>query len=104
MTWFLAVSPGWFQTMKMDFVAGRDFRWDDEYPKVAIVNETFVTRYFGEQNPVGRSFDAMSVGGAAVSADTPGKPHRVTLRIIGVVRDARYEDLRLPLPATAYIP
>jgi putative ABC transport system permease protein len=29
---------------------------------------------------------------------------RIAMRIIGVVRDARYEDMRLPVPATAYVP
>ena len=52
-TWFLGVSPGWFETMKLQLLEGRDFRFDDEYPKVAVVNETFVRRYFGSENPVG---------------------------------------------------
>jgi putative ABC transport system permease protein len=100
-TWFLGVSPGWFETMKLDLLAGRDFRWDDQFPKVAIVNEKFSHRYFGSESPIGRTFETLSGGGFAGS---PGRNGRVPIEIIGVVRDARYEDMRLPVPATAYVP
>jgi predicted permease len=100
-TWFLGVSPGWFETMKLPLLEGRDFRFDDEYPKVAIVNQKFARRYFGAESPVGRSFEVLANGGFAAS---PGRNGRVPLRIVGVVADARYEDMRLPLPATAYVP
>jgi predicted permease len=95
-TWFLGVSPGWFETMKLQLLDGRDFRWDDAYPQVAIVNEKFARRYFGVENAVGRSFET----GPAMNQVNP----RIAMRIIGVVRDARYEDMRLPVPATAYVP
>jgi predicted permease len=100
-TWFLGVSPGWFETMNLKLLDGRDFRWDDDYPQVAIVNQTFARRYFGAESPVGRSFETMSTGGFAKS---PGSNTRLLVRIEGVVSDARYEDMRLPLPATAYVP
>jgi predicted permease len=93
-TWLLGVSPGWFEVMKLPFRDGRDFRWDEEYPKVAVVNETFARRYFGAQTPVGHTFEAATFEGTS----------RVALRIIGLVSDARYEDMRLPVPATAYVP
>lgn len=95
-TWFLGVSPGWFKTMQLRILAGRDFRWDDGYPKVAIVNEKFAQRYFGVENPVGRSFET------EFSMTQPNP--RLTMQVIGVVSNARYEDMRLPIPATAYVP
>jgi predicted permease len=95
-TWLLGVSPGWFKTMKLELLEGHDFRWNDAYPQVAIVNEKFARRYFGSENPVGRSFEA----GPAMNQVNP----RIAMRIIGVVRDARFEDMRLPIPATAYVP
>ena len=95
-TWLLGVSPGWFETMKLELLEGHDFRWNDAYPQVAIVNEKFARRYFGSENPVGRSFEA----GPAMNQVNP----RIAMRIIGVVRDARFEDMRLPIPATAYVP
>jgi predicted permease len=95
-TWLLGVSPGWFETMKLQLLEGRDFRWNDKYPEVAVVNEKFARRYFGAENPVGRSFET----GPAMNQVNP----RITMQIVGVVRDARYEDMRLPIPATAYVP
>ena len=94
-TWILGVSPGWFETMKLGILQGRDFRWDDAYPDVAVVNEKFAQRYFGDESPVGRTFEAQTF--------TNGDA-RVRMRIVGVVPDARYEDMRLPVPATAYLP
>jgi hypothetical protein len=87
--------------MHLQLLGGRDFRWDDEFPKVAIVNEKFAQRYFGADSAVGRSFEVTSGGGFAGS---PGRNSRVRVNIVGVVGNARYEDMRLPLPATAYVP
>lgn len=101
-TWFLAVSPGWFETMKLSLIEGRDFRWDDAFPHVAIVNETFARRYFGEQDPVGRSFEADTSADMAGAVKLP--PGRTRFEIVGVARDARYEDMRMPIRATAYVP
>jgi predicted permease len=95
-TWFLGVSPGWFETMRLQLLAGRDFRSDDEYPRVAIVNETFARRYFGSESPVGHSFET-------TPSMTQTNPD-IAMRIIGVARDARFEDMRMPIPATAYVP
>jgi predicted permease len=100
-TWFLGVSPGWFQTMGIALLDGRDFRPNDEFPRVAVVNRKFAKRYFGNESPLGRSFETVSSGGFSRSAGANG---RVSVRIIGVVGDARYEDMRLPVPATAYLP
>jgi len=49
-------SPGFFKTLKIPVVLGRDFndRDDAGAPKVGIVNQKFVKRYFGDGNPLGR--------------------------------------------------
>jgi predicted permease len=101
-TWFLGVSPGWFEAMKLPLLQGRDFRWDDEYPHVAVVNETFARRYFGAESPVGRTFEIRDTENPNAPGGETGT--RVSVRIIGLTRDARYEDMRLPIPATAYVP
>ncbi len=101
-TWFLAVSPGWFETMKLPVIEGRDFRWDHTFPDVAVVNETFAHRYFGNQNPVGRSFEADTSADMAGAVKLP--PGKTRFEIVGVARDARYEDMRMPIRATAYVP
>jgi predicted permease len=85
------VTPGFFETMGIRLLAGRDFsaRDDAQSPRVAIVNETVATRYFGGQNPLGQR---VGVGSAP---DT---------QIVGVIADTKYRDLRAPVPNTVYVP
>jgi len=88
--WFLNVSPVWLSTMKIPFVSGRDFRPDDTSPGAAIVNETFARTYFPGQDPIGRTFER--------GANQPSN------KIVGVTRDAPYDDLREPNRAVFYLP
>jgi len=50
------VSPGWFDSMKIRLVEGRDFDWHDDStsPKVMIVNQEFVRRFLANRNVIGR--------------------------------------------------
>lgn len=91
--WFLEVSSGFLDTMKIPLTAGRDFRPNEANPNVAIVSESFAKRYFAGANPVGKSFQRLGQG-----------DKRVSWEIIGLVRDAAYSDLREENPATMYIP
>jgi predicted permease len=86
---FLGVSPRWMETMRIPFVAGRDLRAGDEFPKAAIVNEMFAKEFFNGGNPIGESF---SLG------------QGVNPEIVGVVSDARYSKLRDPMGPVAYFP
>ncbi len=88
LAYFLNVSPGWLETMKIPLIDGRDFRPDDAYPGAAIVNEAFAKEYFGGVDPVGRWF-------------ARGK---IRLEVVGLVGDARYRNMREPITPTAYIP
>ena len=49
------VSPGFFETLKIPVMLGRDFTDRDEKgtPLVALINERFAKRYFAGRNPVG---------------------------------------------------
>ena len=51
-----AVSPRWFQTMRVPLRSGRPFTDADnaQAPKVLIVNETFAHQFWPNQNPVGK--------------------------------------------------
>jgi predicted permease len=91
--YFLGVSPGWLETMKIPMLSGRDFRPDETFPNVAIVNESFARRFFNGQDPVGRFFESPQ-----------GRDKRVKLSIVGYVRDARYRNMREPIRPTAYVP
>jgi predicted permease len=54
--WVSLVSPGYFNTMTVPVLLGRDFDQRDMGPgrNVMIVNETFARHYFGKENPIGR--------------------------------------------------
>ena len=74
-----AISPRWFQTMRVPMVAGREFTAADnaQAPKVVIVNESFARQFWPNENPigkrvvVGRSPDPAEVVGE--SADVKNK-------------------------------
>ena len=88
--WFVNVSPGWLSTMKIPLVSGRDFRPEDTSPGAAIVNETFVKTFFPGQDPIGRSFER--------GANQPVN------KVVGVIPDVPYHDLREPNRAVFYVP
>ncbi|HEV8146718.1 MAG TPA: ABC transporter permease [Bryobacteraceae bacterium] len=89
---FNMVSPAYFATLGMKITAGRDFGPQDEAgPGVVIVNQAFVRRYFGEQNPLGRHLKLYESG----RLKSP--------EIIGVVSDSKYDDLRADHPRQVFI-
>lgn len=88
LAYFLDISPGWLETMKIPLLDGRDFRPIDAQSGVAIVNEAFAQEYFDGKNPVGKWF-------------TRGTTR---LQVVGLVRNARYRNMREPITPTAYVP
>ncbi len=90
---FLSVSPGWFETMRMRLISGRDFRPSDTFPGSAIVNEAFVRRYLKAMQPVGTTIEKVDPDGS-----------RRRCQIVGVVSDAPYRYLREPILPVAFVP
>jgi predicted permease len=93
LTFFLSVSSGWLEAMKIPTISGRDFRDSDTSPSVAIVNEMFAKTYFHGANPVGRSFVTKAPDGVNTSYE-----------IVGLVRDVAYRSLRETILPQAYLP
>jgi putative ABC transport system permease protein len=95
LSWMNEVSDGYFASLGSRFIAGRDFGAQEQpgTPPVAVINETFARKYFGEQDPLGREF------GLGVPESRDAK--RVT--VIGVVEDAKYGSLRDDAQAIAYL-
>ncbi len=89
-SWYLNVSPGWFATMKIPLLAGRDFGPGDTSPGSAIVNESFARTYFPGQDAIGRSFRR--------EANQPAST------IVAVTPDVPYRDLKEPSGAVFYVP
>lgn len=102
-TYFLDVSGRFFETMRIGWIDGRDFRLDDVPPRTgefggrqagkAIVNEAFARAFFDGQNPVGRTAEL-----------TGPKGFSAPFEIVGYVRNASYSSLREPFRPTVYVP
>ncbi len=77
------VMPGFFSTVGVPLIAGREFTEADRgtSPRVVIVNETFVKRFLPRQNPIGRH---MAWGSGGYS--------RLDTEIVGVVKNIRDES------------
>ncbi|MFB3905218.1 MAG: ABC transporter permease [Acidobacteriota bacterium] len=58
LTYLNSVSPGYFQTLRIPLVAGRDFDAQDtgNALKVAIINQVAARRFYPDLDPVGRFF------------------------------------------------
>lgn len=78
------ISPGYFASLGIPFVTGRDFTEQDtaSRPKVVIVNQTFARYFFGGANPIGKHM---------TTNDDPGAP--LDMEIVGIVEDAKYVSL-----------
>src|SRR5262249_24484954 len=87
---FNAVAPRYFETVGTPLLAGRDFNERDTMAsqKVAIVNESFAKSFFGARSPLGHRVTSVDV----------------TYEIVGVVKDAKYQNLRQDIVRTVYIP
>jgi putative ABC transport system permease protein len=94
LAYFMSVSPGWIGTMGIRQMDGRDVRPGETYPNIAIVNESFARQCFGGANPIGKWFEKENGSGRS----------RDLFQVVGLVRDARYRNMREPLTPTAYVP
>lgn len=90
-----AVAPGYFRMVGTPLVRGRDFSDADtaRSRRVAIVSEAFVDRYLATVDPIGRT----------ITFDYGG-PDRLQHEIVGVAKDARFNNLRDAPPPTFYLP
>jgi predicted permease len=84
------VAPGYFDTIGTPLISGRDFNSADteSSPNAAIVNESFVRHFFGQRSALGYRVTYVNV----------------TTQIVGVVKDAKYQDLRAAIVPTMYVP
>jgi predicted permease len=88
-----SISLNYFTTTGIRLLRGREFATTDDAsaPKVAIVNETFVHRYFSGQDPIGLRF--------SYAGDESNRS-----QIVGIVSDARVNDIREPAAPLIYFP
>lgn len=76
------VGPGYFSTMQMALVRGRELSERDVAgaPHVAVVNETFARYFYSDANPLGHRFSF--------------RRDDVPIEIVGVVEDTKFATLR----------
>ena len=101
--YFVDVSPAYFETLGITMIRGRDFRAGDAAPRtnqqepprdgVGIVNEAFARAYFDGGNPLGRRVRVRQ-----------NKNVDSGMEIVGLVRDAAYDNVREPKRPTVYVP
>jgi predicted permease len=123
-----SVGPNFLPTMHLHLLAGRDFAAADfavaqaaqkmetdasrapsagntpaksltiETPTPVIVNEALVRRYYPATNPLGQQF------GQPEGNTTTGASKSFAYTIVGVINDAKYQDLRSRIEPTLYVP
>jgi predicted permease len=91
------VSPGYFETLRVPFKAGRDFSMQDVgRPRVAIINEAMAGHYFPGGDAVGKYF--------RVDPDKRfgGWNGEEPYEVIGVVANSKNVDLHAPAPRSMF--
>jgi putative ABC transport system permease protein len=86
------VTPGYFATLRLPLLAGREFTLADAKgaPNVAVVNLAFAKKFYGSpQNALGRQI---------------GQDKATDITIVGVVGDVKHQDLRTDLGPGVYRP
>jgi predicted permease len=88
-----AVTPGYFAVMGIPLLRGRDFGPDERpgAPVAAIVSQTFASRFFPGEDPIGRRVSAMRI------------PEMQDMTIVGVVGDTRRGGMLLGFTPELYI-
>jgi predicted permease len=88
---YFNISPGYLKAAETRLMAGRDFTWQDDAksPKVAMINQTFARKLFGNASAIGQHF-------------MTGKDGRH--EIVGIVEDGKYDSLTEDPSAAVFYP
>jgi predicted permease len=87
------VSPGYFETMRIPLLEGRDFTDADgkDAPQVAIINRTMADQFWPKEDPIGKRFE---------KKDAEHKP----ITVVGVVQTVKYKDITEKPQPFFYLP
>jgi predicted permease len=87
------VGPGFYQTLGTTILSGREFTAADNLtaPRVAIINEAFAKKFGLGRDAVGKYIGT-------------GRQDSLNIQIVGVVRDAGYNDVKLKAQPVFAIP
>jgi putative ABC transport system permease protein len=95
MAGYMVVLPGYFDTMRIPLLAGRDFadRDAEGAPRAAVINQTMARRYWpNDPSPLGRRFR------------TAGNTGGDWITVVGLVRDVRTQSPARPPRPEMYLP
>jgi len=97
---FQLCSEGYFPVLKIQFVDGRAFTEAEVNGarKLAVVNQTFVKKYLGNENPIGKQVRIARL----TEFDDPVK--EPMFEIIGLVADAKNHGLQDPIEPELWVP
>ncbi len=86
------VSPGYFETLRIPLLRGRDIAWTDtaSSPRVVVISEGVARRLYPERDPIGQTL-VVSMGDG------------VPMEIVGIVGDARLTGVRIAGDAAVYM-
>ena len=89
-----SVGPGYFSAMRIPMLEGRDFRWNETAAegKKMVLNAKAAKLLFPQGGALGR----------IVSQSQGPKDAPIPYEVVGVVGDAKYEDVRSEAPPTGY--
>jgi putative ABC transport system permease protein len=92
-----ATSPGFFHTMRIPMIQGREFTEDDVVgkPGVMVINEALALREWPDENPIGKKLTISS----KVYKDEPQE-----WEIVGVAQNVRHFSLSSEIVPSMYVP
>jgi putative ABC transport system permease protein len=90
---FRPVTPETFKALGATLVRGRGILSSDrrDGPRVAVVNESFARRFWGDEDPIGRTITSNGFGGGPIE-------------VVGVIHDMAVNKLVGPKPLAVYYP
>jgi putative ABC transport system permease protein len=91
----------YFQTLGLRLLRGRLLTEEEvnDAHKVAVVNQTLVEKFFGQEDPIGRQIKFDDLG--TLTEDPVTDP---TFEIVGVVTDVKNNGIQDPVMPEAFIP
>ena len=91
---FNQIGPGYFATLGIPLLAGREFEIADglSAPEVAIVNEAFTKKFGLGREAVGKRMN------------NDGREDPLNIEIVGVVQNAKYSDVKQEVPPVFFLP
>ncbi len=87
------IGPGYFQTLGIPLLTGREFTPADAAgaPKVAVINEAFARKFNLGRAPIGKRM-------------RPAAGLPPDIEIVGLIKDARYSQIKDPPPPQFFLP